>query len=108
MPHILQGLLGAPLSASAVLAAVALTGLLVLPFKRPSALVEAAVALAAAGAVLATGGVGWRAALHELDLVLPVVAFLVASLLVAECCAAAGVFRYLGAVLRRGGRGDPR
>jgi arsenical pump membrane protein len=104
MPLILQGLLRAPAPLPAAVAAATLAALLLLPFRRPTAPVEAAAGTVAAALVLLSGGVAWTTARHEIAVILPVVAFLVASLVVAECCAAAGVFTYLGGWLRRGGR----
>ncbi len=85
----------------------ALATLLVVAFAHPRGRVELLAAAAAAGAVLLTGAVSPEAAAEQLRLLGPVVAFLIASLVVAEACAAAGVFTYLGQVVARIGRHEP-
>ena len=84
-----------PLVALAVLLGVAIAHL--------RAGVEALVAVLCAGAVLATGVLGTGDVRRELDRLLPVVLFLVAILVVAECCRAAGLFSAIGARLARRG-----
>ena len=66
------------------------------------------VALVAAGVVLATGAVDRSGAAEQTRLLLPVVAFLAAILVVAEVCAAEGVFAAVGSAVARAGRRRPR
>lgn len=87
---------------SEVLALAALVAMLAVGFRGPSARVEVAATLACVAVVLAVGAVSGRTALDEVQRMLPVVAFLVASLIAAEACAAEGVFGYLGALISRG------
>ena len=75
---------GVPLAALLVLLAVA--------YLHPREWVEAAVAVGCGGAALATGTLGERGLRAETGRLLPVVAFLMAILVVAECCRAAGLF----------------
>jgi arsenical pump membrane protein len=86
---------------------VALVAVLVTAFAHPRAWVELLVGLLAAGSVLALGAVEPSAALDQTRLLLPVVAFLAAILVVAELCAAEGLFAAVGAQVARAGRGDP-
>ncbi|MCX6397900.1 MAG: SLC13 family permease [Propionibacteriales bacterium] len=65
---------------------------------------EALVAVAAGAAVLATGSLGRTDLNRERDHLLPVVLFLIAILVVAECCRAAGLFAAIGSRLAAGGR----
>ena len=65
------------------------------------------VGLVAAGAVLLVGAVTVRRG-RPGRLLLPVVAFLAAILVVAEVCAAEGVFAAVGSLVGRAGRGSPR
>ena len=85
---------------------VALVGLLLVAFRHPRGRTEALAGLAAAVAVLATGAVGVDAAVDQLERMVPVVLFLAAVLVVAEACAAEGVFDAVGDAVRRAGRGD--
>jgi arsenical pump membrane protein len=80
---------------------LALVVLLAVAYAHPRGRVEAAVGLAAATATLATGALGRHALAGELRRLGPVVGFLVAILVVAECCRTAGVFAALGARLGR-------
>jgi arsenical pump membrane protein len=88
-----------------VVAVVALVVMLGVAFAHPRAWVELVVGLAAAGAVLVVGAVGVSSAEDQLRLLFPVVAFLAAILVVAEVCAAEGVFSAVGSIVRRAGRG---
>ncbi|MGN6128708.1 MAG: SLC13 family permease [Nocardioidaceae bacterium] len=89
-------------------AVLALVALLVVAFAHPRGRVEAAAGLLAAAAVLGTGGVGWADAGAQVARLLPVVGFLAAILVVAEVCAAEGLFVALGALVARAAGGRPR
>lgn len=86
---------------------VGLVVLLLVAYRHPAGWIEAGVALLAAAATVASGAVGRSAAGAELRELFPVVAFLCAILVVAEVCAAEGVFVSLGDRLSHRGR-DPR
>ncbi len=86
----------------------ALALLLVVAFTHPRAWLEAGSGLAAAGLLVAVGALSLTEARDQVDVMLPVVLFLVASLVVAEACAAEGVFAYLGELVSSAGRRDPR
>ena len=96
MPHLLVDLV----------AVLALVVLLAVAFGHPPGRVEAAVAVAGAAVVLATGSVGWHGAWQQIRLLLPVVVFLSAILVVAELCAAEGVFAAVGGLVAQVGRGS--
>ena len=96
MPHLLVDLVSV----------LALLVLLAVAFGHPSGWVEAAVGVAAAGVVLVAGSVGWRGAWEQTRLLLPVVVFLAAILVVAELCAAEGVFTAVGGLVAHAGRGS--
>ncbi|MBJ7530879.1 MAG: arsenic transporter, partial [Nocardioides sp.] len=91
-----------------VVAVVALLALLVTAYAHPRPLVEAAVAVVAGLAALATGRLGLDAVGSTLGHLAPVVVFLAAVLVVAEVCSRAGLFAAAAAVVRRTDRGDPR
>jgi len=91
-----------------VVAVVALAVLLTVAFVHPPGWVEMLVGLVAAGAVLLVGAVDVDGAVDQVRLLLPVVAFLAAILVVAEVCAAEGVFAAVGSLVGRLGRGSPR
>lgn len=78
---------------------VALGALVTAAYLHPPPAVEALVALAAGGSVLATGALSRAQVTHERDQLMPVVLFLVAILVVAECCRAAGLFAAIGSRL---------
>ncbi|RNL61338.1 arsenic transporter [Nocardioides marmoriginsengisoli] len=82
---------------------VALVALLATAYAHPPEWVEAVVAITAAGAVLATGTLTAADLGTERRHLLPVVGFLVAILVVAECCRAAGLFAAIGERLARAG-----
>jgi arsenical pump membrane protein len=82
---------------------VALVALLVTAYAHPPEWLEAVVAVVAAGAVLLTGTLSTADLTSERDHLLPVVGFLVAILVVAECCRAAGLFAAIGSRLARAG-----
>ncbi|MDX6327543.1 MAG: arsenical pump rane protein [Nocardioidaceae bacterium] len=86
----------------------ALAVLLAVAFLHPPPWVELLTGLVAAGLVLGPGRLPWSTAGTTVDRLLPVVLFLGSSLVVADVCAAEGVFDYLGAVVRRIGRADSR
>ncbi|MGY2873530.1 arsenical pump membrane protein [Marmoricola sp. URHA0025 HA25] len=81
----------------------ALVTLLVIAYRHPPEWVEAVVAIVAAGAALATGRLPRASLGHELDHLGPVVAFLMAVLVVAECCRASGLFGAIGSRLAAAG-----
>ncbi|MET3961046.1 arsenical pump membrane protein [Marmoricola sp. OAE513] len=81
----------------------ALLALLATAYLHPRPLVEAAVAVVAGTAVLATGTLGTADLQRERDHLVPVVLFLVAVLVVAECCRAAGLFTAIGSRLAASG-----
>ena len=85
----------------------ALASLLAVAYRHPPAWLEALSGVLAVAVLAAVGALTWSAASEELDQLLPVVAFLVASLVVAEVCAAEGVFAYLGSLVTGAGRGRP-
>ncbi|MEQ7847644.1 SLC13 family permease [Nocardioides kribbensis] len=91
-----------------VVAVVALLALLVTAYAHPRPLVEAAVAVVAGLAALATGRLGLDAVGSTLGHLAPVVVFLAAVLVVPEVCSRAGLFAAAAAVVRRTDRGDPR
>ena len=91
-----------------VLAVGALLVMLVVAFVHPPPWVELLVGLLCAGAVVAVGAVDAAGALDQVRLLLPVVAFLAGILVVAELCAAEGVFAAVGGLVARASRGDPR
>jgi arsenical pump membrane protein len=86
---------------------VALAGLLAVAHRHPRARVEALTAVGAAALVLATGIVSTEEAWEAMRPLLPVVAFLVTILVVAEVCARAGVFTAAAFRIRRHSRGRP-
>jgi len=86
---------------------IALAGLLVVAHRHPRARVEALTAVGAAALVLATGLVPLDEAWDDLRPLLPVVAFLVTILVVAEMCARAGVFAAAAHRVRHHARGRP-
>jgi arsenical pump membrane protein len=90
----------------AVKDAAPMVGLLVLlavAYLHPPEWVEATVAVAAAGAVLATGRLADGDLRAEARHLVPVVAFLMAVLVVAECCRASGLFDAIGTRLATAG-----
>jgi arsenical pump membrane protein len=91
-----------------VVAVLALAIMLAAAFARPRAWLELLVGFAGAAAVLAVGAVDLAGVGRETRLLFPVVAFLAAILVVAEVCAAEGVFAALGDLVRRAGRGRPQ
>ncbi|MCZ4500597.1 MAG: arsenic transporter [Marmoricola sp.] len=90
-----------------VVTVLALGTLLVVAYVHPPVWVEAVASVVAAGAVLLTGRLGTADLRTERDHLLPVVIFLMAVLVVAECCRAAGLFSAIGSRLAATGRTLP-
>jgi arsenical pump membrane protein len=90
-----------------VVCVAALASLLAVAYRHPPAWLEALSGVVTVAVLAAVGALSWSVASDELDGLLPVVAFLVASLVVAEVCAAEGVFAYLGSLVTQAGRGRP-
>ena len=82
---------------------LALVMLLVVAYRHPPEWVEAVVAVVAAGASLATGRLPVGALRGEVRHLYPVVVFLMAVLVVAECCRASGLFAAIGSRLATAG-----
>ncbi|MFL6157774.1 MAG: SLC13 family permease [Marmoricola sp.] len=82
---------------------LALVALLAAAYRHPPERVEALVAVLAAGSVLGTGVLTSADLAAERRHLLPVVLFLVAILVVAECCRAAGLFAAVGSRLASAG-----
>lgn len=80
---------------------VALLALLAVAVVHPPEWLEAIVGAAAVGLVLATDVLSEAELRAELDHLLPVIGFLMAILVVAECCRATGLFTAIGARLAR-------
>ncbi|MEO5709624.1 MAG: SLC13 family permease [Nocardioidaceae bacterium] len=91
-----------------VLSVGALLVLLAVAFVHPPAWVEVLAGVVAAGAVLAGGAVDVAGAWDQTELLFPVVAFLAAILVVAEVCAAEGVFAAVGSIVARASRRRPQ
>jgi arsenical pump membrane protein len=85
-----------------VVAVAALLALLVTAYRHPSGRVEAAVAMLAAAAALATGLISLDHAGDAVRRLAPVVAFLATILVVSDVCARAGLFAAAGRLLRPG------
>ncbi|GAB7005173.1 arsenic transporter [Nocardioides sp. AN3] len=86
---------------------IALGSLLVVAHRHPRPRLEALAALAATALVLLTGLISTDAAWEAVRPLLPVVAFLITILVVADVCARAGVFDAGAALVRRHSRGRP-
>jgi arsenical pump membrane protein len=86
----------------------ALALMLAVAYVHPPGWVEVVVGAVAVGAVTASGAVDGPAALEEVRLLLPVVAFLAGILVVAELCSAEGLFRAVGTLVARASRSSPR
>jgi len=82
---------------------VALGVLLAVAYLHPPEWVEAAIGVGAAAAALATGRLTDGGLRTEVGRLLPVVLFLMAVLVVAECCRAAGLFSAIGTRLASAG-----
>lgn len=90
------------------LALLALLALLVVAVRRPRGLPEVVVAVPVVGLLLAVGAVSFTAARSEVDRLGPVVGFVAAVLVIAECCDGEGVFRAAGGLLARASRSPSR
>lgn len=90
------------------LSAVLLAALLTCAVIRPFGLPEAAVAVPAAGVVMATGAIPLDHARAEAELLGPVVGFLAAVLVLAKLCDDEGLFQACGAWLARTSKGRPK
>src|SRR3954464_389657 len=77
-------------------------------FLHPRAWVEVLVGVGAPAVVVGSGAVDLSGAADQVRLLLPVVAFLAAILVVAEMCAAEGLFDAVGAAVARASRSSPR
>ncbi|RNM13171.1 arsenic transporter [Nocardioides pocheonensis] len=82
---------------------MALVALLAAAYLHPRGRVEALLALGCSAVVLATGTLDATEVRRELERLLPVVLFLMAILVVAECCRGAGLFGAVGTRLARAG-----
>ncbi len=83
------------------LSLVALLCLLITAVRRPRGLPEVVVAIPAVGLLLAVNAVSFAGARSEVERLGPVVGFLAAVLVLAECCEGEGVFRAAGALMAR-------
>jgi arsenical pump membrane protein len=83
------------------LALFALLCLLITAVRRPRGLPEVVVAVPAVGLLLAVGAVSFADARSDVERLGPVVGFLAAVLVLAECCEGEGVFRAAGALMAR-------
>jgi len=81
----------------------ALVALLAVAYLHPPEWLEASAGIVCAGAALAVGRLDRGALGQEIGRLFPVVAFLMAILVVAECCRAAGLFTAIGTRLARAG-----
>ncbi|MEU3788618.1 SLC13 family permease [Streptomyces fructofermentans] len=90
------------------LSAALLVAVLACAVIRPFGLPEAAVAVPAAGIVLATGAIPLDHARDEAELLGPVVGFLAAVLVLAKLCDDEGLFHACGAWLARTSKGRPK
>lgn len=82
---------------------LALAGLLAVAYLHPPEWLEAVAAVVCAGAALATGRLGPTDLGDEVGRLAPVVLFLMAILVVAECCRAEGLFSAIGTRLAGAG-----
>src|SRR3954467_11023222 len=87
---------------------MALAVMLAIAFVHPPGWLEALVGVVAVGTLLSVGAVTLSGAEEQVRLLFPVVAFLAAILVVAELCAAEGVFSAVGSLVASAGRGGPR
>jgi arsenical pump membrane protein len=90
-------------------ALLALAGMLITAVRRPRGLPEVVVAAPAVGLLLAVGAISFADAKSEVEQLGPVVGFLAAVLVIADCCDDEGVFRAAGDRVARGvGRSPSR
>lgn len=90
-----------------VVAVLALAVMLAVAFVHPAGWVEGLVGLVAAGSVVALDSLPRHRVIAELGHLFPVVAFLASILVVAEVCAAEGVFSAVGSIVSRFSRRRP-
>jgi arsenical pump membrane protein len=90
------------------LALLALVALLATAVRRPRGLPEVVVAVPAVGLLLAVGAVSFAGARSEVERLGPVVGFLAAVLVIAECCEGEGVFRAAGGLMANASRSPSR
>jgi arsenical pump membrane protein len=91
------------------LALTALGVLLAVAVRQPRALPEVVAAVPVVVLLLAVHAISFADARSEVEKLGPVVGFLAAVLVIADCCAGEGVFRAAGDVVaRRAGRSSPR
>lgn len=91
------------------LSLVALGLLLAVAVRQPRGVPEVAVAIPAVGVLLAVSAISFTDARAQVEKLGPVVGFLAAVLVIADCCAEEGVFRAAGDVMARAaGRSSSR
>ena len=90
------------------LAVLALAAALLVAIVRPFGLPEAVFAVPAAGVLVLVGAVSGHVALDRVKVIGPTVVFLSGILIFGRLCADAGVFDYLGSLMARTSRPDPR
>lgn len=90
------------------LALVALAVVLAFAMVKPRGWPEAIAAIPAAALLIASDVVPLPAAIHEVQRLLPVVAFLAAVLVLAQLCDDEGLFRAAGAAMARSANGNTR
>ena len=95
-------------AAAESLSVVALVAVLAWAVIRPRGWPEAVVAVPAAALVTGSGATSWHATVTEARRLGPVIGFLAAVLVLAQLCADDGLFRFCGAWMARGSRGQPR
>lgn len=89
------------------LALLALAVMLAVAVRRPRGVPEVAVAVPMVAILIAVGAVTQHQARTEISRLGPVVGFLAAMLVIAECCDEAGLFRAAGVVLTRAAGRSP-